>query len=159
MPGRSETKSGNKRLSKAELEEIEERLRLRVPLVYHIIRAEGHEELARPVSSLWWPGVAAGLSNSMSVVVEGLLLQKLPDTAWRLLVVNFGYCTGFLIVVLGRLQLFTEKYDNSGPSSSVAAVLPQLCARCSPLGYRICRKPGGHSYLCLRGEIFWDFHG
>ena len=54
----------------------------------------------------------------MSVVVEGLLLQKLPDTAWRLLVVNFGYCTGFLIVVLGRLQLFTE--------NTITAVLPLL---------------------------------
>lgn len=74
----SETKRGNERLSKAELEEIEELLRLRAPLVYHIIRTEGDEELARPFSSLWWSGVAAGLRISMSVVVEGLLLQKLP---------------------------------------------------------------------------------
>ena len=115
MPGSSEPKNGNKRLSKAELEEIEEHLRLRVPLVYHVIRAEGSEELARPLSSLWWSGVAAGLSISMSVVVEGLLLKKLPDTTWRSLVVNFGYCTGFLIVVLGRLQLFTENTITAVP--------------------------------------------
>ena len=54
----------------------------------------------------------------MAVIVEGLLLQKLPDTRWRPLVVDFGYCVGFLIVVLGRLQLFTE--------NTITAVLPLL---------------------------------
>jgi len=118
MPSNSDKKSGTKRLTKAELEEIEEHLRLPVPLVYHIIRAEGDEELARPLGSLWWSGVAAGLSISTAVIVEGLLLQKLPDTRWRPLVVDFGYCVGFLIVVLGRLQLFTE--------NTITAVLPLL---------------------------------
>ena len=112
------TKSGQHRLSKDELEDVEERVRLPVPLVYEIIRTEGREELARPLGSLWWSGVAAGLAISMSVIVEGLLLQRLPNTAWRPLVVNFGYCTGFLIVVLGRLQLFTE--------NTITAVLPLL---------------------------------
>jgi formate-nitrite transporter family protein len=105
-------------LSEADVEEIEERTRLRVPLVYQIVRAEGDEELARPLGSLWWSGVAAGLSISMSLIVEGLLLQNLPNTPWRPLIVNFGYCTGFLIVVLGRLQLFTE--------NTITAVLPVL---------------------------------
>jgi formate-nitrite transporter family protein len=105
-------------LSEADVEEIEERTRLRVPLVYQIVRAEGDEELARPLGSLWWSGVAAGLSISMSLTVEGLLLQNLPNTPWRPLIVNFGYCTGFLIVVLGRLQLFTE--------NTITAVLPVL---------------------------------
>ncbi|MEJ2432372.1 MAG: formate/nitrite transporter family protein [Pseudolabrys sp.] len=118
MPAGSQKKSGDKRLSKAELEEIEDHLRLPVPLVYHIIRAEGNEELARPLGSLLWSGVAAGLSISMSVVVQGLLLQKLSETPWRPLIVYFGYCTGFLIVVLGRLQLFTE--------NTITAVLPLL---------------------------------
>jgi len=112
------TKSGQHRLSKDELEDVEERVRLPVPLVYEIIRTEGREELARPLGSLWWSGLAAGLAISMSVIVEALLLRHLPDTPWRPLVVNFGYCTGFLIVVLGRLQLFTE--------NTITAVLPLL---------------------------------
>jgi formate/nitrite transporter FocA (FNT family) len=117
MPN-SKVKSGRNRFSEDELEEIEERIRLRVPLVYQIIRMEGEEELARPLGSLWWSGVAAGLSISLCLIVEGLLRQNLPDTVWRPLIVNFGYCTGFLIVVLGRLQLFTE--------NTITAVLPVL---------------------------------
>jgi len=118
MPNNPKTKSDTKRLTKAEQEEIDEYLRLPVPFVYHIIRTEGDEELARPLGSLWWSGVAAGLSISMAVIVQGLLLQKLPDTPWRPLVIDFGYCVGFLIVVLGRLQLFTE--------NTITAVLPLL---------------------------------
>jgi formate/nitrite transporter FocA (FNT family) len=123
----SKPKNGRGKFSKDELEDIEERLRLRVPLVYQIIRTEGEEELARPFGSLWWSGVAAGLSISMCVIAEGLLLQNLPDTVWRPLIVNFGYCTGFLIVVLGRLQLFTE--------NTITAVLPVLS------------KPSGRSIM------------
>ncbi len=114
-------------LSKGDVKDVEERLRLRVPVVYQIIREEGEEELARPLASLWWSGVAAGLGISMSVVVEGLLLQNLPDTIWRPLVTNLGYCVGFLIVVLGRLQLFTE--------NTITAVLPLLA------------KPSRHHFL------------
>jgi formate/nitrite transporter FocA (FNT family) len=32
----------------------------------------------------------------------------LPDTTWAPLISNFGYTLGFLIVILGRMQLFTE---------------------------------------------------
>ncbi len=108
-------------LSKADAKDVEERLRLRVAVVHEIIREEGEEELARPPVSLWWSGVVAGLGISMSVVAEGLLLQRLPDTAWRPLIANLGYCAGFLIVVLGRFQLFTE--------NTITAVLPLLAHR------------------------------
>jgi len=43
-----------------------------------------------------------------SFIAEALLQSYLPDTPWRPLVTKFGYCVGFLIVVLGRQQLFTE---------------------------------------------------
>jgi formate/nitrite transporter FocA (FNT family) len=44
----------------------------------------------------------------MSLAVEGLLQAHLADTPWRSLVVRFGYPFGFLMVVGGRQQLFTE---------------------------------------------------
>jgi formate/nitrite transporter FocA (FNT family) len=77
-------------------------------VVYETIRREGEEELHRKVSSLWWSGLAAGLSMGFSFIAEGLLMAHLPDTPWRLLVSGAGYSVGFLIVVLGRQQLFTE---------------------------------------------------
>jgi len=43
-----------------------------------------------------------------SFVAEALLQAALPDAPWRPLVSNFGYSVGFMIVILGRQQLFTE---------------------------------------------------
>jgi len=43
-----------------------------------------------------------------SFIAEGLLASHLPDSPWRPLVSKAGYCVGFLIVILGRQQLFTE---------------------------------------------------
>jgi formate/nitrite transporter FocA (FNT family) len=43
-----------------------------------------------------------------SMIAEGLLTSFLPDEPWRPLVAKFGYSAGFLIVILGRQQLFTE---------------------------------------------------
>jgi formate/nitrite transporter FocA (FNT family) len=53
-------------------------------------------------------GLAAGLSIGFSLMVEGALHARLPAAPWRELVSSFGYTIGFLIVVLGRQQLFTE---------------------------------------------------
>lgn len=121
MADNRSSKNSPESLSRAEERDVEKRVRLRVPVVYEIVRQEGEDELARPLSSLWWSGLAAGLGISMSVVAEGLLRQNLPDASWRPLIANLGYCTGFLIVVLGRLQLFTE--------NTITAVLPLLAER------------------------------
>jgi formate/nitrite transporter FocA (FNT family) len=92
------------------------------PLVVHeIIREEGEAELRRPVGSLAWSGLAAGLSMGFSLVTQALLRAGLPDAPWRHLVDAFGYSMGFVIVVLGRQQLFTE--------STLTAVLPVLMRR------------------------------
>ncbi|HTL30114.1 MAG TPA: formate/nitrite transporter family protein, partial [Tepidisphaeraceae bacterium] len=66
------------------------------------------DELKRPSSALFWSGLAAGMSMSFSMISEGLLRSHLPDTGWRPAVAKLGYSVGFLIVVLGRQQLFTE---------------------------------------------------
>lgn len=50
----------------------------------------------------------AGISISTSVLVEGILHAALPDAGWSELVQGLGYSIGFLIVILGRQQLFTE---------------------------------------------------
>jgi formate-nitrite transporter family protein len=43
-----------------------------------------------------------------SLVAQGVLHHALPDASWRPLVVSLGYSVGFLIVILGSQQLFTE---------------------------------------------------
>jgi formate/nitrite transporter FocA (FNT family) len=85
---------------------------------YERLRQEGELELARPVVALWWSGVAAGLCMSTSVTASAFLRQQLPDAPWSNLVVDLGYCVGFLIVILGQLQLFTE--------NTITTVLPVL---------------------------------
>lgn len=105
-------------LTERERNDVEHRLRPRVPMLYEIVRQEGEAELKRPVSGLWWSGIAAGLCIGFSMVAEGLIRIGLPDTAWRPLVDNLGYSMGFLIVILGRQQLFTE--------NTLTAVLPVM---------------------------------
>lgn len=111
----------NGNLSDSERANVEERLRPRVPMLYEIIRKEGEAELIRPISGLWWSGVAAGLCIGFSMVAEGLLRAHLPEAGWRPLVENVGYSVGFLIVVLGRQQLFTE--------NTITAVLPVMAEK------------------------------
>jgi formate/nitrite transporter FocA (FNT family) len=105
-------------IDEREIEDIEDRSSPRAPIIYEIVRRLGEEELARPVTSLWWSGVAAGLSISVSLLAQAILEMHLPDEPWRPLVSSFGYSAGFLIVVLGRQQLFTE--------NTITMVLPLM---------------------------------
>ncbi len=102
-------------------QEIQERASPTGVIVYHAIKKEGEEELERTTASLAWSGLAAGLSMGFSFAAEGLLRHALPDAGWRPLVAKFGYTLGFLIVVLGRQQLFTE--------NTLTVILPLLRRR------------------------------
>lgn len=95
---------------------IEERATLRPDLIYEVIRREGDEEMTRSFRSLAFSGFAAGLAISVSVIAEAMIARRLPEAEWADLIADFGYCFGFLIVIIGRLQLFTEQ--------TVTAVLP-----------------------------------
>ncbi len=88
---------------------IEERLPLRSSQIFEIVRRDGREELERPATSLAWSGVAAGFAIGFSVLAEAALHSKLPpDLAGRDLIADMGYTVGFILVILSRLQLFTE---------------------------------------------------
>lgn len=87
---------------------VTESSRLASRVVYEIIRRDGIEELDRPKTSLVWSGLAAGLLISFSILAQALLRVHLPDADWRPLVEKLGYTTGFLLTIVGRLQLFTE---------------------------------------------------
>jgi formate/nitrite transporter FocA (FNT family) len=107
-------------LDPIEAEDVEER-RLPAPhVVFETIRLEGEHELGRSASALLFSGLAAGLSMGFSLIACAVLYAHLPDSPWRALVADFGYSTGFVIVILGRQQLFTE--------NTITAVLPALVA-------------------------------
>lgn len=91
-----------------QVQHIEERSTPPTPVIYEIVRRYGEDEMARPAVSLWWSGVAAGLSMSFSLLAQALLSSRLPESDWQRLVVALGYPVGFVMVVLGRQQLFTE---------------------------------------------------
>ena len=95
------------------------------PVVIHeIVREQGEAEIARSFGGLAWSGFAAGASIGFSFLGEARLQAGLPDTPWRLLVASFGYSLGFLIVILGQQQLFTE--------TTLTALIPTLTKRNLP---------------------------
>jgi len=101
-----------------ESEEVEERSSPPTPVIYEVVRRLGEEEMDRPVFSLWWSGLAAGLSISFSLLAQAILRSHLPGGAWQPLVTDLGYSVGFVIVVISRQQLFTE--------NTITAVLPVI---------------------------------
>ncbi|HEX4227908.1 MAG TPA: formate/nitrite transporter family protein [Bryobacteraceae bacterium] len=108
-------------LSERQKQEAEDRTSIKAVVVHEAIRKDGDEELRRPVSALAWSGLAAGLSMGFSFVVEGLIHAYLPNARWRPLITNLGYPVGFLIVIIGRQQLFTE--------NTLTAIIPLLARR------------------------------
>tara|TARA_R110002049_G_scaffold117332_2_gene270479 strand:- start:55581 stop:56426 length:846 start_codon:yes stop_codon:yes gene_type:complete len=90
-------------------------------LIYEVIRRDGEEEMARSHRSLIWSGISAGMLISLSVLGEAIFRTYLPDTPSRFLIENLGYSLGFLAVIMGRMQLFTE--------NTITTVLPVMQAR------------------------------
>lgn len=103
-------------LDDAEEEQVEQRKATASRVVHEVIRRQGDDELDRPAVSLMWSGLVAGIAISASLLGKSLFEAHLPDAPWRSAVSSLGYALGFLIVILGRLQLFTE--------STLSAVIP-----------------------------------
>ena len=125
------SKSENIRRDKVENEAVQDAAKLSSKLIYEVIRRDGEEELARPTRSLIWSGVAAGIMISFSLLGEAIFRTYLPDVPASFLVENLGYSLGFLLVILGRMQLFTE--------NTITTVLPALVAPSVKICWRVAR--------------------
>jgi formate/nitrite transporter FocA (FNT family) len=99
-----------------ERRDIDEHSSPSAKVVHTVVVEQGEEELARPLGSLFWSGIVAGIAMISSIWLSGALYAHLPAMPWRPLIVSLGYPLGFIIVVVGRLQLFTEQ--------TMVAVLP-----------------------------------
>ena len=107
-------------LTDTEEQEVEERSAPTAKIVHAAVSKQGEDELARPIQSLFWSGVAAGIAIVSSVVAQAAIGRGVPGAPWKEAVTGLGYSLGFMIVILGRMQLFTEQ--------PMVAVLP-LAAR------------------------------
>jgi formate/nitrite transporter FocA (FNT family) len=115
----------------ADRESVERASMLPSRLIYEVIRREGEEELNRPLRSLIWAGIAAGALISFSVIAEAVLRSHLPDNEFRFLIENLGYAFGFILVIMGNMQLFTE--------NTIKTVLPVVA---DPTLYKFQRSAG-----------------
>ncbi|MBF9035496.1 formate/nitrite transporter family protein [Rhodobacterales bacterium HKCCE2091] len=120
--------------AEAEEESIEEATQLSSRLVYEVIRRAGEEELGRTNRSLFFAGLSAGILIAFSLVAEAILRTYLPEAPWAHLVENLGYSLGFTLVILGRMQLFTE--------NTITTVLPLMRDPCPPLVASVARLWG-----------------
>jgi formate/nitrite transporter FocA (FNT family) len=108
-------------LSQRQTEEVKAQSRPNAALIHETIRAEGESELERRWWAILLSGLAAGLSIGLSLIVQGEFHAYVSDDSVRRLVAPLGYTIGFLVVVLGRQQLFTE--------NTLAPILPLLLHR------------------------------
>ena len=87
---------------------------------------EGLDALERPIAGLLVSGLSAGLDLGFSLFLMAVMLTRaegeLPKPVVAMLVANM-YSLGFIFVVLGRSELFTEQ--------TTLAVLPVLGRRAS----------------------------
>lgn len=116
-----EPDSSSPGINRSEMKQVEDRVAIGAHIVHETIKREGEDEFKRTTSALAWSGLAAGLSMGFSLVAEALLSNYLPASGWAPLISKLGYSLGFLIVILGRQQLFTE--------STLTAILPLLSKR------------------------------
>ncbi|KQP51782.1 transporter [Methylobacterium sp. Leaf399] len=122
-------------------ESVAEVIRPDAFVLHEVIRKEGDEELRRNAGALFLSALAAGLTMGFSLIVPGVLKAHLPEAPWSELISGMGYATGFLIVVLGRQQLFTE--------NTLTPILPLLHDRTVATLWRVARLWG----IVLVGNI------
>jgi formate/nitrite transporter FocA (FNT family) len=114
-------------------------------VIHELIREDGEKGLDRSFDALAWSALGAGLSMGFSFFTMAMIRSELPEAAWTRLVAGFGYTIGFLIVVLGRQQLFTE--------STLTAMLPLLTRKDVKTAYKLARLWG----IVFVGNIIGTF--
>ena len=112
---------GSHSLGAAEKTQAAEHSAPQAVVIHEILRKDGEAELSRRPGAIFWSGLAAGLSMGFSFLALALIQSGLPDGPSRRLLASPGYSLGFVIVILGRQELFTE--------STLTAVLPLLVRR------------------------------
>lgn len=82
--------------------------RLSAAEIFDRVEAGAEQELERPLRNLALSAVSAGLAMGISGMGVAILLQVLGHDRVGEAVAYLAYPLGFLIVIIGRMQLFTE---------------------------------------------------
>jgi formate/nitrite transporter FocA (FNT family) len=105
-------------LTAQEERDVEQKQSPTAHVLHETIRRAGDRELERTASALLWSAIAAGLSMGFSMLAPALMHARVGQTPATSLLAAFGYSFGFLLVILGKQQLFTE--------NTLTAVLPVM---------------------------------
>jgi formate/nitrite transporter FocA (FNT family) len=100
-------KSSSNPFGKKSVRQPETGTRLSAIEIHENIRAPAEEELERPASSLVFSSVAAGMLIGFSFLSSAFLSHYAPESIKHPLA-TAAYPIGFMFVILGRNELFTE---------------------------------------------------
>ena len=95
-------------LPEVERHVLEEHVPISPQLIFKIIRKEGEVKLQRPFNALAFSALAAGIFISFSFLFRSIFHMYVENSSIEPMISSIGYTVGFLIVILGRMQLFTE---------------------------------------------------
>jgi len=100
-------KASSNPFGKKSVRQPETGTRLSAIEIHENIRAPAEEELERPASSLVFSSIAAGMLIGFSFLSSAFLSHYAPETIKHPLA-TAAYPIGFMFVILGRNELFTE---------------------------------------------------
>jgi formate-nitrite transporter family protein len=86
----------------------DETRRLTAPEIFHQVVEDARSELRRSNSTLAFSGLAGGLTLGLTALSVAAVRDLLGRGGWQDLVSYLAYPIGFIAVIIGRAQLFTE---------------------------------------------------
>src|SRR5438270_11475467 len=87
---------------------MEESKRRNAEQILEHVLDNARDELSRPVLGLLFSGFAGGLSMGLTGLAVALAISYLGDGPVQQFISFFFYPIGFIVVIIGRAQLFTE---------------------------------------------------
>jgi formate/nitrite transporter FocA (FNT family) len=82
--------------------------RLTAPEIFRAVEKNAREELRRSTQGLAFSAIAGGVTMGLTGLAVASMRAILGSGSWQELVSYFVYPIGFIAVIIGRAQLFTE---------------------------------------------------
>lgn len=82
--------------------------RLTATEIFDAATENARSELRRPCRGLAFSGLAGGMTMELTAIAVAAVRSFLGDGGWQQLVAYMVYPSGFIAVIIGRQQLFTE---------------------------------------------------